>query len=271
GVAQNGMDDQFGGPEPDNAHLTGVVLRLNPDGSTPQDNPFFNVGAQIGGEVGANIQKVFAYGVRNTFGMDFDPFSGHLWMQENGDDSFDKVSRIDPGSNDGWIQSMGPLHRIREYKGIETTPRFFGLQQTRWPPTVIADTPQEALARMFMLPGAHYNSPRFSWRYAVPPSAVGFLSSASLGAEYFGDFFVGAATTNTFGGHLFRFKFSGDRQDFVFSDPQLQQDPVADNFDKNDIHGSETLEFGRNFGIATDIQTAPNGNLWVVSLTDGAV
>src|SRR5262249_10976809 len=98
GVAQNGMDDQFGGPEPDNAHLAGAVLRLNPDGSTPQDNPFFNVGAQIGGEVGANIQKVFAYGVRNTFGMDFDPFSGHLWMEENGDDSFDKVSRIDPGS-----------------------------------------------------------------------------------------------------------------------------------------------------------------------------
>src|SRR5262249_53510948 len=149
------------------------------------------------------------YGIRNTFGFAFDPFSGALWLEENGDDSFDKVSRVDPGSNNGWIQSMGPLERLHEYKGIETTPRFFGLQQSRWPPTLIADTPEEPLARMFMLPGAHYNSPQFSWRYAVPPAALGFLSSTALGGEYFGNFFVGAATTNTFGGHLFRFRLSG--------------------------------------------------------------
>src|SRR5829696_1284919 len=48
-------DDQFGGPAPDNAHLTGVILRLNDDGTTPADNPFFAVGAVMGGEVGANI------------------------------------------------------------------------------------------------------------------------------------------------------------------------------------------------------------------------
>src|SRR5262249_52041468 len=36
-------DDQFGGPEADDAHLTGVILRLNPDGSTPNDNPFKNI------------------------------------------------------------------------------------------------------------------------------------------------------------------------------------------------------------------------------------
>ena len=69
-------DDQFGGPEPDDAHLTGVVLRLNDDGSAPSDNPFFAAGASRGGEVGANLQKVFAYGVRNSFGMAFDPLSG---------------------------------------------------------------------------------------------------------------------------------------------------------------------------------------------------
>ncbi len=39
-------DDQFGGPAPDDAHLTGVILRLNADGSTPADNPFANVTAQ---------------------------------------------------------------------------------------------------------------------------------------------------------------------------------------------------------------------------------
>ena len=69
-------DDQFGGPQPDDAHLTGVVLRLNDDGSAPTDNPFFAAGAAIGGEVGANIQKIFSYGHRNSFGMAVDPESG---------------------------------------------------------------------------------------------------------------------------------------------------------------------------------------------------
>ena len=67
------VDDTYGGPAPDNAHLSGVVLRLNDDGSAPADNPFFAAGAAIGGEVGANIQKVFSYGHRNGFGMAFDP------------------------------------------------------------------------------------------------------------------------------------------------------------------------------------------------------
>ena len=52
-------DDQFGGPEPDNEHLSGVVLRLNLDGTTPADNPFFAAGTTIGGEVGANIRRCF--------------------------------------------------------------------------------------------------------------------------------------------------------------------------------------------------------------------
>jgi len=86
-------DDQFGGPQPDDNHLTGVILRLNADGSTPADNPFFAAGAAIGGEAGANIQKIFAYGIRNSFGMAFDPISGHLWTQENGDDTFDEINR----------------------------------------------------------------------------------------------------------------------------------------------------------------------------------
>ena len=87
-------DDQFGGPEPDDAHLTGVVLRLNDDGTTPEDNPFFAAGAAIGGEVGANIQKIFCVRHRNSFGMAFDPKSGDLWLQENGDDTFSELNRV---------------------------------------------------------------------------------------------------------------------------------------------------------------------------------
>src|SRR4051812_12687976 len=46
------VDDTFGGPSPDSAHLSGVILRLNDDGTAPSDNPFFAAGAAQGGEVG---------------------------------------------------------------------------------------------------------------------------------------------------------------------------------------------------------------------------
>ncbi|MGH7771001.1 MAG: PQQ-dependent sugar dehydrogenase [Candidatus Binatia bacterium] len=266
-------DDQFGGPEPDNAHLSGVILRLNPDGSVPEDNPFFQVGADIGGEVGANIQKIFSYGHRNSFGLAFDPLSGNLWIQENGDDSFSEINRVDPGFNGGWIQIVGPVERIGDFKAIETGqifPQYNGLQQIRWPPELIADTPEEALSRLFELPGSLYTDPVFSWKFEVAPAGIGFLNSQALGPEFEGDLFVGAARDFLAGGYLFRFKLSEDRSDIVVEDPLLE-DRVADNLDKFDITESESLLIGIDFGIGTDIQTGPNGNLFVVSLSNGAI
>ena len=262
-------DDQFGGPEPDDAHLTGVVLRLNTDGTAPPDNPFYVVGGTIGGEVGDNLQKVFAYGVRNSFGMAVDPFSGDLWVQENGDDSFDEINRVESGNNSGWVQIMGPVDRIAEFKEIEVS-RPGGLQQIRWPPENIADSPGEALARLFMLPDAQYSDPEFSWKFAVAPAGIGFVSSRALGPQYQGDLVVGAARTFLLDGYLFRFNLTGNRRQIGVDDPRLE-DRVADNEDKFDLTESESLVFGQNFGIGTDIHTGPNGNLYVVSLSNGSV
>ncbi|HEX8458548.1 MAG TPA: PQQ-dependent sugar dehydrogenase [Pyrinomonadaceae bacterium] len=262
-------DDQCGGPEPDNAHLTGVILRLNDDGTTPTDNPFFNAQTNLSGEAAANLKKVFAYGIRNSFGMAFDPASGQLWTQENGDDSFDEINRVVPAFNGGWIQLMGPSARVAEFKAIELG-RSGGLQQLRWPPERIADTPAEALARLVRLPGAVYTEPEFSWKYAVAPSSLGFIGGRALGAENAGALLVGASRTTLEGGYLFRFKLAGDRRKLSFADARLS-DLVADNADKFDPTESESLLFGYNFGITTDIQTAPNGNLYVVSLSDGIV
>jgi glucose/arabinose dehydrogenase len=272
-------DDQFGGPGPDNAHLTGDILRLNDDGTAPSTNPFFAAGAAMGGEAGANIQKLYAYGLRNSFGMAFDPVSGDLWEQENGDDSFTEINRAEPGFNSGWVQIMGPPERIGQFKAIETdttanpdpfTASYFGLQQIRWLPTNIANSPAEALSRLFMLPGAHYSAPELSWKFEVAPAGIGFLASQALGPQYQNDLFVGQARTFLEGGALFRLNLTGNRRKIAVDDPRLE-DRVADNRHKWEITESESLLFGRNFGVGTDVQMGPNGNLFVVSLSDGAV
>ena len=268
-------DDQFGGPEPDDAHFTGVILRLNPDGTTPADNPFFEAGQEMGGEVGENVQRIFAYGIRNSFGMAFDPLSGRLWDQENGEDAFDELNLIERGMNSGWIQIIGPVNRLSEYKGIETTALhhedFPNLQQFRWGPERIAETPAEALSRLFVLPGSTYNDPEFSWKHVVPPAAIGFVGSRALGPQFEGDLFVGAALpTSHPGGFLFRFNLTGNRRKIAVDDPRLE-DRVADNVTFHDLTESESLLIGEDFGVVTDIETGPNGNLFVVSLDRGAI
>ncbi len=123
---------------------------------------------------------------------------------------------------------------------------------------------------MFMLPCAQYVDPDFSWKYAVAPSPIGFVKGRGLGPHFEGDLFVGASRTTLLNGFLFRFKFTADRQHFAFTDPLLA-DRVADNLDKFDQTESESLVIGKDFGITTDIETGPNGNVFVVSLSNGAV
>jgi glucose/arabinose dehydrogenase len=259
-------DDQFGGPEPDDAHFTGVILRLNEDGSAPTDNPFFGLGG--------NVQKIYAYGVRNGFGMAFDPLSGNLWDEENGEDAFDEMNLVERGMNSGWTQVTGPLARIGEYKQIETTSLhhedFPNLQQFRWGPERIADNAQEARSRMFVLPGSHYSDPEFSWKFVLAPAAMGFVAGRGLGPQFEGDLFVGFSTLDTLGGPLFRFNLTGNRLKIAVEDSRLD-DRVADNRTFHDMTESESLLVGRDFGVVTDIETGPNGHLFVVSLSNGAI
>ncbi|HEV2761954.1 MAG TPA: DUF4214 domain-containing protein, partial [Pyrinomonadaceae bacterium] len=82
--------------------------------------------------------------------------------------------------------------------------------------------------------------------------------------------FVGASRTTLLGGYLFKFDLTSDRLHVATSDARLA-DRVADNADKFDLAESESLLVGRDFGITTDIRTGPDGHLYVVSLSDGAV
>ena len=212
--------------------------------------------------------------------MAFDPRSGDLWEQENGDDAFSELNRVEAGFNSGWAQIMGPPERIAQYKAIETTvtpnppdpfaATYFGLQQLRWSPTNIADTAAEAMARLFMLPGAHYSAPEFSWKFEVSPGGIGFVDGRGIGPQFDGSLFVAGARPFLEGGHLFRLRLTGNRRRIAVDDPRLE-DRVADNLHKWEITESESLLIGRNFGVGTDIQTGPNGNVYLVSLSNGAV
>ena len=121
-----------------------------------------------------------------------------------------------------------------------------------------------------MLPGAHYSDPEFAWKFAIAPAAIGFLNSRALGREYEGDLFIGAARPTLDDGYLMRFNLAGTRRQLAFTDRRLA-DRVADNSAKFDATESESLRFGTGFGVGTDIQTGPNGNLFVVSLSQGAI
>ena len=272
------VDDTFGGPQPDNAHMSGMILRLETDGSAPVDNPFFAAGAGIGGDVGSNIQRLFSYGHRNGFGMAFDPFTGHLWVTENADDAYSELNRVIPGMNGGWIQTMGPLNRMPDWKFIETTQFGSALQQVRYPPTRSAYNASLAVSRMFVLPGATYVDPEFSWRYEVGPSGTAFVTGNALGPEYAGTLWLGSARSfqqvGGNGGTLYRIRLTADRMHVdVSADPRLA-DLVADNLfrpQKFDGTESETLVIGTGFGTTTDIVQGPDGNLYVVSITDNAI
>jgi len=272
------VDDTYGGPAPDNAHLSGVILRLNTDGSAPTDNPFYAAGAVIGGEVGANLQKVYSYGHRNGFGMAFDPDTGNLWETENADDAYSELNRIVPGMNGGWIQFAGPSSRMPDWKFIESTQFTQALQQVRYPPTRAAYNANSALSRMLMLPGATYRDPELSWRYEIGPSGTAFVHNGALGSEYEGTLWIGSSRgfsqVGANGGGIYRIKLTTDRLHVDTSADSRLSDKVADNlFRTQKFEGteSESLLIGKGFGTCTDIEQGPDGNLYVVSLTDNSI
>ena len=102
------------------------------------------------------------------------------------------------------------------------------------------------------------------------PGAIGFVSGSGLGPQYDGDLFMAGARPFLEGGHLFHFNLTGNRRAIGVDDPRLN-DRVADNLGKWEITESESLLFGRNFGVGTDMHQGPNGHLYVVSLSNGAV
>jgi glucose/arabinose dehydrogenase len=206
---------------PDN---TGVIFRVNDDGSAPNDNPFF--------VLGGNLSKYYAYGVRNSFGLAFDPITGELWDTENGPNSYDEINLVLPGFNSGWEQIMGPDSHDPQSPG-----------------------------NLVFFPGSHYADPKFSWFNTVGPTALVFLNSARLGVQYQNDLFVGDINN----GNLYRFRINATRNGFDFISPGLA-DLVADSTTE-----FQEVLLGTGFGRITDLKVGPDGLLYVLSFGLGKV
>jgi glucose/arabinose dehydrogenase len=224
---RNGQLQNFsGGAAPDN---TSVIHRLNDDGSIPTDNPFFSSIDPTN-----PIGKYYAYGIRNSFGMAFDPVTGELWDTENGENTYDEINLVEPGFNSGWESIMGPDSR----------------------------DPQNANQDLFVIPGSHYADPKLSWFHTVGPTAIVFLDSTELGNQYLNDVFVGDINN----GNLYHFQPNASRDGFTFTSPALS-DLVADN---NTTELDEVI-FGTGFTGITDLKVGPDGLLYVISLVDGTI
>src|SRR5437868_3424393 len=81
--------------------LLGKLLRINPDGSIPSDNPFFNTAT------GQN-RAIWAFGLRNPFSFAFQPGTGRLFINDVGQSTWEEIDDGVPGANYGWPATEGP-------------------------------------------------------------------------------------------------------------------------------------------------------------------
>jgi aldose sugar dehydrogenase len=215
------------GPPPDD---TGVIFRVDPeDGSAAPDNPFVNSGDEL-------LSKYYAYGIRNSFGIAFDPLTGNLWDTENGPASYDEINLVRPGFNSGWQTVMGPI-------------------------SISGDTEEN----LVNFPGSHYADPLFSWAERLGPTDIEFFNSTQLGDRYTNNIFVGDITR----GNLYFFEVNENRDGIRLNTTQQQpglSDLVVDSEDE-----LSAITFGNGFGGITDIETGPDGNLYVLSFDDGII
>jgi glucose/arabinose dehydrogenase len=241
------------GPPPDN---TSVILRINPlDGSPAKNNPFVNTSNNNSGNNNNNGGKsstlmdssryYYAYGIRNSFGLAFDPILHNLWDTENGPGEYDEINLVKPGFNSGWIKVMGPITQ----SGISS-----GENQ------------------LVNLPGSKYLDPVFSWKAPVAVTGIEFLNSSKLGNRYKDNVFVGDYNN----GNLYFFELNNTRTGFNFNNSnqlklQQQQAGLTDLVVDNDQEESQ-VTFGSGFGSITDIKTGPaDGYLYIVSISDGII
>jgi aldose sugar dehydrogenase len=206
------------GPPPDD---TGVILRVNPlDGSASMNNPFDASSEET--------SRYYAYGIRNSFGFDFDPVTGKLWDAENGEDTYDEINLVEPGFNSGWKSVMGPM----------------------------AANAGVSESDLVNIQGSHYADPVFSWAESRGITDIEFLNSTAFGSKYENGIFAGDITSGT----LYFFQPNADRTGINLENDPLLSDLVADSDDE-----MSGVTVGTGFIGITEIETGPDGNLYILT------
>jgi glucose/arabinose dehydrogenase/plastocyanin/streptogramin lyase len=181
------------------------------------------------------LDKYYAYGVRNPFGLNYDPFTGNIWMTDNGPASFDEINIVSPGFNGGWRKIMG-LSSLREGFNLTALEFFNGT-------------------------GKYYD-PIFSWRETLGVTDLIFIPSDSkLGKEYEGDLFV--ADNNN--GYLYRFLLNQSRTGLLLNGS------LSDGVANTNIENLYAVFAKINGGAVTDLEIGPDGLLYIVSFGDGKI
>ena len=118
-------------PSQDRTSPYGKVLRLDPDGSAPADNPF-------AGEPGL-AKFVWATGLRNPYSMAVQPGTGRLWACDVGASKWDEVNAVERGRNYGWPKAEGPsadagfVNPVHHYKAASIIGAAFSPAGGDWP------------------------------------------------------------------------------------------------------------------------------------------
>jgi glucose/arabinose dehydrogenase len=209
----------------DEPNGSGGILRITQNGSVVE-----------GGILGNTypLSLYYGYGIRNSFGIDFDPITGKLWDTENGPNYGDEINLVEPGFNSGWkkVQGIWYLKGSNLGKEINGTP--------------------EGLVH-FDGKGK-YRLPEFTWKARYGPTAIKFLDSAKLGKQYENDLFV----ADVHNGTLYHFELNKSRTGLSLQGPL--SDKVA-----NSSAELEDIIFAKGFGGITDLKVGDDGYLYVLS------
>jgi aldose sugar dehydrogenase len=220
------------GPTPDGR---GGILRITQDGKLIK-------GKRILGD-GDHLNLYYAYGIRNGFGLDFDPITGKLWDTENGPSFGDEINLVEPGFNSGWnkVQGLWPAHNS------EPTARkkgYFG-----------GDLALDNSENLVNFNGkGNYSSPEFTWNKTIGLTSLKFLNSDKLGKQYENDIFV----ADIHNGNIYHFDLNEPRTGLLLKGNL--EDKVA-----NSRKETSSSVFATGFSGITDIQVGPDGYLYVLS------
>jgi aldose sugar dehydrogenase len=217
-----------------NADGTGGILRLTQDGKPVEK------GIILGN--GFPLDLYYAYGIRNSFGIDFDPITKKIWDTENGPAYGDEINLVEPGFNSGWAKAQGVWenNESRNAGPIMLSPD----------PHILVDFGGRG----------KYRPPELTWNMTVAPTGLAFLNSSRMGKQYENDMFVG----DYLNGNLYHFKLNKNRTALDL------HGPLADTIASNPSEMQEAI-FGYEFGRITDIKAGPDGYLYILSVNSAAV